>query len=166
MSAIITARFGWEQSILLYVFPIAITINHFRLSTTQNAYRKLKKGKIAEAKELIDSVEMPSLLTQKRRAVYHFVKGVLQYNKQKFSKARKNLKNSLEYGLKNRKDKSIAFRMLAKIAQEKGEVSLAMSNIAKAQSVGTEDKSIQRWISNLEEEIAYDFVAKNHSTKN
>lgn len=75
----------------------------------------MKRGKVAEAEKLLDTIKRPSWLLKSHRAYYHFIKGIIDLQDKAFEDGQQHLEKSLKLGLRTPNDSALVLLNLAHI---------------------------------------------------
>lgn len=146
-------RLGMGSAWYLYLAAILLLISHVIFGNVWLAFNLLKKGKPAQARQVLSHVWFPGLLLPANRAYYHFTKGLLHTQRKSFDAAEAEIATAYELGLRHDNDKALACLNLAHIAYQNKNTAEALRWLEQGEANSPSDMVIQDKLRMLRERI-------------
>ena len=111
---------------IIFVAAAILLIGHFRNGPIRPALMALNKGRMEEAKTLVNSVRYPHLLSAQSRAYYHWIRGILAANDPAdLTFAEKELLLAINGSLRTSNDRCLAMASLAEVVVQSNDFTRA-----------------------------------------
>lgn len=149
--------YSYFKGDFIYMFFLLIAsglliYGYIKYETVFIAFQQIKKGNIKKAEELISKISNPYKLTKTHKSYYYLANGIIALEKQDLEKAKSDLIQSLNIGLRTENDKSIALLNLANIELLKKNYNEASEYIKKVRKLKLK-QSIESATNRIEKEI-------------
>lgn len=113
-----------------------ILFGYFRFGAIRPAFMAMRRGDLARAKQHLDSMASPRLLSGQSRAYYHWVCGVLAAQQpESLSEAEEQMQLALDGSLRTSHDRCLATATLAEIVARNHDLPRARQLLAEAQLI-------------------------------
>ena len=118
-------------SVLALSSAILFLYGYHKSGTVYIAFQYLKRNNIKKAETLLLKIKSPEKLEKLQKGYYHFVKGVIAFEKKEWDNSFSELTQALQIGLRTKNDTSIVLLDLANVEFERKNYTEAAKFIAK-----------------------------------
>jgi hypothetical protein len=130
-----------------------LLLGHFRHGPILKILFSLRKGKITEAQQLLNSIKRPDWLSARYQAYYHFSLSLVASHQQDTQSAQLHSLKALEMGQLQDKEIGILFYNLARVAFENQDWEAATEQLQKLKKLDIKDLHLKKRIEELEEAL-------------
>ena len=114
-----------------------IVLLYFKHEVNLLAFIQVRRNKFESAGKILDWVKNPESMTEKQRAYYYFLSGLISSQKQQLSTSEKFFKKALNNNLRMKQDRAMAHLNLAGISMSKRRKREAMNHLTQVKKLDT-----------------------------